>query len=1271
MNEKAKETELPTNLDQFTDQNGTTYHQKGFEKWLNKLLCRGDLIDEGFEAKPVGFTELFKYASKSDKLLIYTGITTAIISGCIQSLSAVTSGKFATAMLDFDSNTIDKETLWDRGFFMMKLNMVIGVAVMLTSFVSNYCLKLSARNVTAHLRSRFIKSILRQDAGWFDKQKFGALNAQLNDCITRILDGMGDKIGLLIRCVFQLLMAFAICLYIDYRVSLSMFLAAPFSCFIMSFMARMVSSSTQKQLPLLDRSGAILQETLMNVKTVQSCNGQAQMLRKYEKSLIAAKFYGIMCGIWQGLFDGIFFLVLYVFFAVGLVYGGYLYFNDQIESGDVFIITTLLLMSIYFLGYISPHIMAIFKARVSAAVIYKQIERIPDNDCYDEEGEEIVESKGHIKFENVKFAYPTRKGKTVLNGVSWEALPAETVALVGHSGCGKSTSISLLTRLYDYSEGRITIDGKDIKTLKISALRKIIGVVQQEPTLFNASIYENIQLGDTSITMDKVETACRMANAHDFIQNLEFGYNTKIGSGEIQLSGGQKQRIAIARAIVNNPPILLLDEATSALDAESEIYVQKALKTACKGRTTIVIAHRLSTLRDVQKIVVYNNGLVTEIGSHKELSEQENGLYAQLVKAQEFQIVQKDTEKEESKVPTRQDTLGASSIMLRGSLRTSELSVIAPEDEYTDTKTTYGLKALYSNCQGEYTKLIIGGICCCFRGIEIVMYVVGLTLLFDVFRNKYVTWDDYVGGLQLVGWFNIILGIYTLVMIFSSVVLLTWTAENVVVKFKVKALQSVLGQGAAYFDRPQTSSPKLFQRITNDGLNVRAALDTRLYHLLNNLFCTFVQFILTFVMSWYIGIAGSVVYVTVLLVLGYMAHLIQKGMLKVQKTDDSAKVAVEIIENSRTIQLLTRETYFAKKYDQCLERIEETEKKVLLADSVVFCVTQSCMYVSDVACYTTGLMLIYYYGMDVTNIYMACNMMSSMCWSILFVSLALVEALHAVPATNSLFSIFNEAPCVDDNETYGDTPSIDGNVTVEKLFFSYPTRPDLIVTNGLNVKAKAGETIALVGPSGGGKSTIINILQRFYEPKSGRVDVDGVKVSSFKLSYLRSQMALVGQEPVLFSGSIYENVTIGIKDIDHEWVMEAFRLANASKFIEFLPQGYNTEVGEKGAQLSGGQKQRVAIARALVRNPKILLLDEATSALDAESERKVQAALDTAATGRTCITIAHRLSSIQNADKIYFISNGRVTEAGTHQELMNDDGAYAGMIKKQDLKSTM
>jgi ABC-type multidrug transport system fused ATPase/permease subunit len=241
-----------------------------------------------------------------------------------------------------------------------------------------------------------------------------------------------------------------------------------------------------------------------------------------------------------------------------------------------------------------------------------------------------------------------------------------------------------------------------------------------------------------------------------------------------------------------------------------------------------------------------------------------------------------------------------------------------------------------------------------------------------------------------------------------------------------------------------------------------------------------------------------------------------------------------------------------------------------------------------------------------------------------------------------------------------------GEVELKNVHFSYPTRPDVEVLKGISIHVRPGQTVALVGMSGCGKSTIISLIQRYYDPSHGSVTIEGTDLREYHLKSIRSMISVVSQEPVLFDCSIRDNIVYGLDyDVPMADVMECARTANAHDFISNLPDGYNTTVGEKGTQLSGGQKQRVAIARALIRNPKILLLDEATSALDAEGEKMVQTALDKAREGRTCIVIAHRLSTIQNADVIYAMDGGKVVESGTHQELLAKKDAYAALVQGQ------
>uniref|UniRef100_A0A914PPZ3 Uncharacterized protein n=1 Tax=Panagrolaimus davidi TaxID=227884 RepID=A0A914PPZ3_9BILA len=384
-------------------------------------------------------------------------------------------------------------------------------------------------------------------------------------------------------------------------------------------------------------------------------------------------------------------------------------------------------------------------------------------------------------------------------------------------------------------------------------------------------------------------------------------------------------------------------------------------------------------------------------------------------------------------------------------------------------------------------------------------------------------------------------------------------------------------------------------------------------------------------------------------------------------------ISVEIIENVRTIQLLTREEYFLSKFTASVEIVRSEDVKAAKLDAIVLAIAFASVYFCDFISNGVGIPLIYNGYVKSNGVYIAAMNVTMTSYAIQFASWSLIDILHAKPAAESLIPLIDES--IDDDGFAADETKkgiekrIDGKIEVRNVSFAYPARPDLKVANGLNLRADIAKTIALVGPSGGGKSTIIQLLERFYEPQGGNIKIDNTDISMINLQNLRKQMALVGQEPILFSGSIIQNISLGIENLPLEEVKEACKMANATSFIERLPMGHETEVGEKGSLLSGGQKQRIAIARAIARKPKILLLDEATSALDSESERAVQEALEAATSGRTTITIAHRLSSIQNAHKIFFIEAGKVVEAGTHQELIEADGKYADLVKKQELNS--
>lgn len=399
------------------------------------------------------------------------------------------------------------------------------------------------------------------------------------------------------------------------------------------------TSLTEKELKAYSTAGAVAEEVLSAIKTVFAFSGQQKELERYKKSLTPAENNGIKKGTYTGLGGGTMWFIIDVLQALAFWYGMRLILEDRDKEIKEYTPATLLIVlfgvltGAQNLGMTLPHLEAFNVARASAAEIFEVIEQESKIDPMSAVGDKLSSICGNIEFKEVHFSYPTRPSVKALKGISFQIKAGTSVALVGPSGCGKSTCLQLIQRFYDPTSGSVMIDGKCVDQLNVASLRSFIGLVGQEPVLFDTTISENIRFGNLTASQADIEQAARMANCHQFIAKLPLAYETRVGQRGTQLSGGQKQRIAIARALVGDPSILLLDEATSALDGTSEKQVQEALEKASKGRTTVIISHRLSSIVDADRIIYIDEGQVIEEGSHAELMALK-GHYYQLVLAQ-------------------------------------------------------------------------------------------------------------------------------------------------------------------------------------------------------------------------------------------------------------------------------------------------------------------------------------------------------------------------------------------------------------------------------------------------------------------------------------------------------------------------------------------------------------------------------------------------------------------------------------------------------------
>ncbi|KAK2412274.1 ABC transporter B family member [Trifolium repens] len=1123
--------------------------------------------------KTVPFYKLFSFADSWDYMLMFVGTLSAVGNGISMPLMTIIIGDTLDA---FGGNVNTKQIVHQVSKVSLKFA-IMGACTFFAVFLQVSCWMITGEIQSARIRALYLKAILRQDISFFDSEtNRGEVVGRMSGDTVLIQEAMGEKVGKFIQYVSCFLGGLVVAFIKGWLLTLILLSSLPLlvlSGSLMSFAYAMMASRGQAA---YSEAAIIVERIIGSIRTVASFTGEKQAIAQYNISLTKSYRIGVQEGLTIGLGLGTVRLFVYCTYALTVWFGGKMVLEKGYTGGEVISVFFAILTGSMSLGQASPCLTAFAAGQAAAFKMFETIKRKPAIDAYDTTGRKLDDIRGDIELREVCFSYPARPNELIFNAFSISISSGTTAAL-------------------------------------------------------------------DAATDDEIRAAAELANAANFINKFSHGLETMVGEHGAQLSGGQKQRIAIARAILKDPRILLLDEATSALDAESERLVQETLDRIMINRTTIIIAHRLSTIRNADNIAVIHQGRVIEKGTCAELTKDPDGAYSQLIRLQEIKkdssekygandsdmlenFVDSGRESSQRSLSRGSSGIGKirdNSFRISNSIPTTLVkgAEVVPStsasSHISKTQDVPFLRLAYLN-KPEIPVLLIGTLAAAVIGaiLPIVGFLTSkmINTFFepaDELRKDSKFWSLIFASLS-VACFTF----HPLRSYFFAV-----AGSKLIKRIRLMCFEKIIHMEVGWFDKSENSSGALGARLSTDAASIRTLVGDALGLLVQDISTVITALVISFEANWQLSLI-IIVLLPLLFVNGHFQIKSMQGFNTDAKKlfEEASQVAKDAVGNIRTVSAFCAEEKVMELYQKKCVVPVQTGKRQGLVSGIGFGISNFFLFCVYACSFYAGAQLVEKGKTSISEVFQVFFSLTMAAVAIAQSGFTAPGASKAKSSAASIFAILDQKSTIDTSDESGMTlEDVKGEIEFHNVAFKYPTRPDVHIFKKLSLTIHSGQTVALVGESGSGKSTVISLLQRFYDPDSG--------------------------------GNATEAEIIA-----------AAELANAHKFISSLQQGYDTIVGERGTQLSGGQKQRVAIARAIVNSPRILLLDEATSALDAESEKVVQDALDRVRVDRTTIVVAHRLSTIKGANSIAVVKNGVIEEKGKHDTLLNKGGTYASLV---------
>jgi ATP-binding cassette, subfamily B, bacterial len=888
-----------------------------------------------------------------------------------------------------------------------------------------------------------------------------------------------------------------------------------------------------------------------------------------------------------------------------------------------------------------------------------------------------------ISFNDVWFGYaPT---EPVLRGLSLRVEPGETVALVGASGSGKSTVALLLPRFYDPQSGSVSIGGHDVADVTRDSLRAAIGLVMENSFLFSDTVRANIAYGAPDATEDQIIAAATAAQAHEFIVRLPEGYDTVVGEQGLTLSGGQRQRVALARALITNPRLLLLDDATSAIDPRLEAEIHAALREVMRGRTTLIIAHRRSTLNLADRIVVLDHGRVADSGTAAELDER-CPLYRRLITDPDggpdaaVPVRPRQGDTVEDVLDGRVAATGG-----RGAAGRGPAASVAGGANFSGTFASLPPSpALLAQVEAlppakDVPDVDLGRARAADRHFTLRRLL--RPLMLALIAGLVLDGLDALAGLALPALVRngidhgvetkIFHAILVVALIGLAVVLADWLvniAETMVVgrngerllfTLRVKLFAQLQRLGLDFYEREM--SGRIMTRMTTDVDALSTFLQTGLVTMVSSVLTFFGVFAALLIINLRLGL--SVLVIFPVLLVATLVFRSKSARAYAEAREKVAAVNADFAENVaglRVTQAFRRESANRARFGRLSDAYRVTRMRAQRYIALYFPFVQTLSTVAGaiVLVAATGQMRNGTLSPGALIAYMLyIDMVFSPVQQLSQVFDGYQQAMVGLRRITELLRLGTSTPAPSRPVL---APRLRGRIELRDVDFRYAGGGANAIS-GVSLAIEPGETVALVGQTGAGKSTLVKLIARFYDVTSGAVLVDGTNVRDFDLASYRHRLGVVPQESYLFAGTVRDSIRYARPDASDDEIVAAARATGAHDMIMSLPGGYDHQVSERGRNLSAGQRQLVALARAQLADPAILLLDEATAALDLAAEAAVNHAISELTAARTTIVVAHRLTTAARADRIVVLDSGRVAEIGSHADLLAADGTYAAL----------